>query len=105
VPPGDLYLLKFILHDWTDQQSIEILRRCREAMLPGGRIMVIEFLIGNTSAPAKMTTFFDMTMLLMLPGRERSLEEFDSLFAAAGLRRVSVKNLRYPQVVIEAVGV
>jgi ubiquinone/menaquinone biosynthesis C-methylase UbiE len=103
VPPGDLYLLKFILHDWTDQQSIEILRRCREAMLPGGRIMVIEFLIGKTSAPAKMATFLDMTMLLMLPGRERSLEELDSLFAAAGLRRVSVKPLRHPQVVIEAV--
>lgn len=74
VPPGDLYLLKFVLHDRTDQQSIEILRRCREAMLPGGRIMVIEFLIGKTSAPAKMATFFDMTMLLMLPARERSLK-------------------------------
>jgi hypothetical protein len=103
VPQGDLYLLKFILHDWNDQQSMEILRRCREAMLPGGRILVIEFLIGQVHAPAKMAAYADMTMLLALPGRERSIDEFDSLFTAAGLRRVSVKPLRHPQVVMEAV--
>jgi predicted O-methyltransferase YrrM len=103
VPGGDLYLLKFILHDWNDQQSVEILRRCREAMSPGGRILVIEFVIGDVHAPGKMASYADMTMLLALPGRERSIEDFDSLFTAAGLRRVSVKPLRHPQVVIEAV--
>jgi O-methyltransferase domain/Dimerisation domain len=105
VPEADLYLLKLILHDWNDQQGVEILRRCREAMLPGGRIMVIEFLIGAVNAPAKLAAFADMTMLLMLPGRERSLDEFDLLFASAGLRRVSVTPLRHPQVVIEAVAI
>jgi hypothetical protein len=34
-PTGDLYLLKFILHDWDDDHCVEILRVCREAMVPG----------------------------------------------------------------------
>ena len=40
VPAADLYLLKFILHDWDDENCIKILSRCREAMLPGGRLAV-----------------------------------------------------------------
>ena len=45
--PGDLYLLKFILHDWDDESCVKILRRCREAMEPGGRIAILEFVVGD----------------------------------------------------------
>jgi hypothetical protein len=37
VPPVDLYLLRFILHDWDDQGAIKILQQCREAMTTGAR--------------------------------------------------------------------
>ncbi len=47
VPPGDLYLLKFILHDWDDESCVKILRRCREAMEPGGRIAIFELVVGD----------------------------------------------------------
>ena len=41
VPKGaDLHVLKFILHDWTDEESRRILlRRCREALAPEGRLL------------------------------------------------------------------
>jgi len=103
-PAGDLYLLKFILHDWDDTSCIEILRRCREAMLPGGRIAVIEFLWDATK-PSQVVAMSDVSMMLVLTGHERTLEEFDTLFAAAGLRRTSVRPTRDPQVVIEAVAI
>ena len=101
-PVGDLYLLKFILHDWDDHHCVEILQRCREEMLPGGRIAVIEFL-WEVTQPSQMVAMSDVSMMLLLTGRERTLEEFDVLFAKAGLRRIAVRMTRDPQVVIEAV--
>jgi SAM-dependent methyltransferase len=45
VPEADLYLLKHVLHDWDDGQSVRILENCRRAMRPGGRVIVIELLL------------------------------------------------------------
>jgi hypothetical protein len=42
VPNGDLYLLRFILHDWDDADAIRILGNCRRAMKPDARLVVIE---------------------------------------------------------------
>jgi precorrin-6B methylase 2 len=46
VPAGDLYLLRFILHDWNDEDCIRILKNCRRAMMPGSRLVVIESFLG-----------------------------------------------------------
>lgn len=85
VPPGDIYTLRHILHDWDDEHAIAILRSCAEAMTPGGRALVIESAIepGNDPSPAK---FLDLMMFVMNGGRERTAEEYRRLFAAAGLR-------------------
>jgi hypothetical protein len=103
VPQGDLYLLKFILHNWDDQKCIEILRQCRQAALPGARIAIIEFIVGDLTDPGRLATIDDISMLAILGGRGRCLDEFDSLLTAAGLRRTSVRPTTYPQKVIEAV--
>ena len=42
LPAADLYLRKCVLHDWDDESCVKILNRCREAMVPGGRIAIIE---------------------------------------------------------------
>ena len=97
VPPGDLLLLKFILHDWNDDQASTILRNCRKALIPGGRIAVIEMVVG---AENPLAAIFDMNMFIMSAGRERSIEEFDALFAAAGLKRIAMHRTASPQVVI-----
>jgi O-methyltransferase domain len=85
IPPGgDVYLLKWILHDWPDDKAVTILRGCREAMPPGGRLLVIEQLIppGDAPHPSKV---LDIVMLVMLGGRERTSEEYRALLAEAGL--------------------
>jgi hypothetical protein len=55
----------------------------------GGRIAVIDHLIGETGQPG-LAPLMDMNMLDMTGGKERQIAEFDSLFTAAGLRRVKV---------------
>src|ERR1700749_3322063 len=52
VPAADLYLLKHILHDWSDDEAISILKRCRESILPGGKIAVVELLLGEMGEPS-----------------------------------------------------
>lgn len=105
VPDGDLYLLKFILHDWNDQDCIQILRQCRQAMRRGGRVAIIEFLMGDLTDPGTRATLTDLAMHLLFTARERSLDEFDVLLAAADLRRATMRHAVYPQAVIEAVAV
>ena len=98
VPEGDLLLLKWILHDWSDDEAIKILQTCRKSLAPGGRIAIIETVVEDSNPVAAL---MDMAMLMACTGKERSLSEFDALFAAAGLKRTAVLDTGGPQVVIE----
>ena len=71
-------------------------------MLPGGRLAVIELVLGELSDPG-LGALMDLNMLAASPGQERSLDEYDALLAAAGLRRTAVSATGSPQRVIEAV--
>jgi O-methyltransferase domain len=99
VPSGDLLLLKFILHDWADADSTTILQRCREALAPEGRIAVVEMVVDKANPYAGL---MDMMMFTACTGRERSIEEYDALFEAAGLKRTAVRDTGTPMGVIEA---
>jgi hypothetical protein len=89
VPAGDLHMMKVVLHDWSDEQAMAILRNCRAAATLGGRVLVIERIIGmpNSGAAEK---FADLNMMVAAGGRERSQQEFADLFAAAGYALKSV---------------
>ncbi|MFJ6893984.1 methyltransferase [Streptomyces hokutonensis] len=91
VPAADLYVLKYILHDWDDANCVRLLRNCRAALAEGGRIAVVDHLVGEAGEPG-LAPLMDMNMLDMTGGRERQLTEFDALFTAAGLRRVKVST-------------
>lgn len=87
VPAGaDLYALKFILHDWSDDRCIRILRNCREATAPGGRVLIVEHIVPTERGP-HFSKFMDINMLVMTSeGRERTEEDFIRLLSAAGLQ-------------------
>lgn len=91
VPAADLYVLKYIMHDWDDASCVRILQNCRASLVEGGRIAVVDLLVGEIGKPG-LAPLMDMNMLDMTGGRERQIDEFDALFTAAGLRRVSVKT-------------
>lgn len=101
VPPADLYVLKYILHDWDDDSCIRILKNCRASLQDGGRVIIVDYLVGELGAPG-FAPMMDLNMLVVTGGRERDIAEFDTIFASAGLRRTAVGR-GGPFAVIEAV--
>ncbi|MEU9339188.1 methyltransferase [Streptomyces sp. NPDC048290] len=85
VPAGDILMLKRILHDWDDDQCVTILRNCRAALAPGGRVLVIDAVVPDGDTPHQAKTL-DLMMMASLTGRERTEADFVRLLAAAGLR-------------------
>jgi hypothetical protein len=104
VPRGDVHLLKFILHDWDDDACVRILRNCREALKPGGRVQVIELLVDEIGTPG-LQPLMDLNMMAMVTGRERSAEEFKAVFARAGLALADIRATGSLVSVLEAVPV
>ncbi len=114
VPEGsDLYLMKSVLHDWTDDQAVTILSHCREVLPPGGLVLIVEPVlpdIVDTSAESDVTdggiTYLsDLNMLVNVGGRERTREDFEGVCHRAGLSLTSVTPLTdaAPFSLIEAV--
>lgn len=101
-PEADLHLLKFVLHDWDDEACAAILRTCRRALRPGGRVVIVELVLGPTSEPGP-AALMDLNMLAMAPGRERDLATFDRIFAEAGLRRSATTELSGSHCAIELI--
>ena len=86
---GDAWILKSIVHDWEDEESIAILGNCRKAIAVGKALLVVERVLGppNEEPDSK---FSDLNMLLGPGGRERSNEEYARLFEATGFEFVGV---------------
>jgi len=103
VPPGaDLYIVKDILHDWTDDQAVAILRNCRSAMPVHARLVVIERLMPTDNGPAAVKDI-DVTMLVMTGGRERTRAEYEALLSRAGFTLARVIALPSDGDILEAV--
>ena len=77
---ADACILKRVIHDWPDEQAIKVLSNCRSVIAPDGRIVVIEPVVTSLSS-----ALMDL-LLLAFGGRERTAEDFERLFEAAGLR-------------------
>lgn len=92
LPPGaDLYLLAQVLHDWPDPEAELILRRCREAAGPAGRVLLVERVVDDQ--PEDTHTDMDLLMLVLFGAAERSRSDLARLAAAAGLRLGTVTPL------------
>jgi hypothetical protein len=102
VPEADIYLLKHILHNWNDGEAVRILQGCRDAMRPGGRVIVIERLLGEIGEPG-LAPLTDLNMMVLLTGRERTLAEYCGLLKDAGLRFAKSTPIRSQIAIIEAV--
>lgn len=93
VPPGaDVYLLSHILHNWSDEESEQILRVVRGAMAEGSRLLVSEIVLPGDDRP-HFGKELDIRMLAMFEGKERTEAEFAALLARAGFRLDQVVDL------------
>jgi len=86
VPGGyEAYMLKSCLHDWNDQKAVEILQRCRDAMPPHGRVLIVEIVLGPGRPIGHPHRLIDLEMMVTLGGKERSEKEFATILEQAGL--------------------
>ena len=104
VPDGcDAYLLKHIIHDWSDEHCRTILDLMREKLPKHGRVLVCEMVVSDEPGPTP-AKLLDIEMLVMaVGGKERTPEEFRELFASSGLRLNRIVATDRPISVIEAV--
>ncbi|CAK9142731.1 unnamed protein product [Ilex paraguariensis] len=86
IPPADVVLLKWILHDWSDEESLSILKKCREAIPSkdkGGKVVIIGMIVQNKKGDdesIETQLFFDMLMMILVTSRERNEKEWEKLF-------------------------
>ena len=104
VPAADVYMMKFIIHDWDDEKSIKILSTVRKSITPGGRLLIIDSVIPQGNDP-DFGKFMDLNMLVMTGGRERTEKEFAELLKAAAFRLTYVVPTNSAVSVVEAVPV
>jgi SAM-dependent methyltransferase len=86
---GDAYLLKFIVHDWDDAASQQILRSCRRAIAPGGKLLAIETIVPPPGIPGH-SKLDDIEMMILLGSQERTEDEYRALLRRSGFRLARV---------------
>lgn len=95
---ADAYLIKHIIKGWDDSGAVAILRNCRKAMKPGGKLLVVEHLV--TSEGMLFEKLVDLQLLLVGTGGERTEEEYRKLFDSAGFT-LSLIPTTTPNVILE----
>jgi SAM-dependent methyltransferase len=89
---GDVYVLCRVLHNWDDASCRALLANCRAAMRPDGRLLVVERVIPDGAHPW-LSLAFDVQMMVMTAGRERTAAEYDALLRPAGLHTREIRDL------------
>jgi ubiquinone/menaquinone biosynthesis C-methylase UbiE len=95
LPPADLYVAKFILHDWADADAIRVLGNIRRAMRakPSSRLLVMELDPAPSGDGFSMAPWMSLSMALLLGSHERSAEQYSALAQASHLRvRQSIRT-------------
>lgn len=98
---GDAYIMKHIIHDWDEEQSVRLLKNCADAMTSNSTLLVVEMVVTSGNDPF-VGKLLDLEMLL-IGGRERTEIEYRRLFETAGFKLTRVVPTQSPVSVIEGV--
>ncbi|KAL1561672.1 Xanthohumol 4-O-methyltransferase [Salvia divinorum] len=97
IPPADAVFLKWILHDWGDEDCIKILRKCKEAIadskIKGKKVIIVDMVVDEEKQAHEATEtqlLIDMLMMAHHPGKERTEKEWAKLFAAAAFNNYKI---------------
>ncbi|KAJ3685099.1 hypothetical protein LUZ61_014263 [Rhynchospora tenuis] len=95
IPRADAVFLKWILHDWCDEDCIKILQRCKEAIPSkeaGGKVIIVDMVVGSDvgSINHEPQLLFDMMMMTLTKGKEREENEWSNLFKKAGFNSYKI---------------
>lgn len=95
IPSFEVYTMKWVLHDWNDEESIVILRNIRKAIKAGtkSRLIIMEAILSNGRA-SRLSRYADINMMMTAKGRERTEDEWRGLAASSGWDVREIYNLR-----------
>ncbi|XP_042058518.1 acetylserotonin O-methyltransferase-like [Salvia splendens] len=107
VPKADVVMLMFVLHNWSDKECVEILKRCKEAVPVGtGKVIIVDAILDEDGGGDEFTGArlgLDVTMMAVtFEGKERTYDEWAYILNEAGFRKHVVKNIKALEFVIEA---
>ncbi|WP_123027467.1 methyltransferase [Mycolicibacterium stellerae] len=97
---GDAYVMKNVIHDWPDAESLTILKNVRDAAKPGDTLLLVEFVIPEHDR-AFIGKWADMEMLVQVAARERTADEYGKLYEQAGFRLTRVVPTAAPISLVE----
>ncbi len=101
---GDAYVLKHIIHDWPDDEAVQILANIRKAAGAGKHVLIVEFVIPrhDREFPGH---WMDLGMLVAAGARERTAGQYGRLLSRAGFRLTRVVQTASPISVVEAIAI
>ena len=97
---GDAYVLKNVIHDWTDTDSVTILSNVRKAAKPGSTLLLVEFVIPDHNRQF-IGKWADIEMLVQLGARERTADDYRKLYEQAGFQMTRVVPTAGPISLVE----
>jgi hypothetical protein len=102
IPACDLYVMMTVIHDWSDADSVAILRNLRANAPVGARLVLAEAVI-DESATGSFPIDLDIEMLVFASGRERTEGQWRDLLKVAGFNLVQALPLAGITGLVEAV--
>ncbi|WOL18265.1 hypothetical protein Cni_G27058 [Canna indica] len=97
IPSGEAIVMKWILHDWTDEHCTKILKNCWKALPEKGKVIVVECVVPvvpETTPKAQAIFQMDICMSTYnIGGKERTEEEFKALASEAGFAGFSALHV------------
>ncbi|MCG5535089.1 methyltransferase [Ectothiorhodospira mobilis] len=97
LPPGaDLISLVRVVHDHDDADILGLLRAARQALEPGGALLLAEPMAGTPGAEPMGDAYFGVYLFAMGSGRPRTPGELEDLLRRAGFSQVRLLSTRNP---------
>ena len=93
VPSADAYMMKMILHDWSDQECVKILSNIYTSSPEHAKVLIAEHLIPSPETP-HFSKLFNMPMMCIATGKERTVDEYSRILEEAGWKYVKTMNPR-----------
>jgi acetylserotonin O-methyltransferase len=103
LPEGDLYAVGRILHDWSEDKILLLLRKAFEQLPAGGALLVAEKLLDDDRAGPVWAQMQSLNMLVCTEGKERTLAEYEALLKQAGFAEVQGRQTASPLDAVMAV--
>ncbi|KAG9466716.1 hypothetical protein GDO78_016219 [Eleutherodactylus coqui] len=91
IPEADLFIMARIIHDWTDEKCLELLRKIYQSCKPGGPVLIVESLLNEDKSGPVTSLLSSLIMLTLMEGKERKPSECTKLLMDSGFKEIKFK--------------